>query len=73
MQEIQADRLALELMSRAGYPLEAAPAVWRRLAAIEGGAVLLRHFHPVTQERLAAIEDLVDGAPRATTAGMKPK
>jgi hypothetical protein len=72
-QEIQADRLALELMSRAGYPLEAAPAVWRSLAAVERGAVLLRDFHPVSPERLAAIEDLVGGASRATTAGAMPK
>lgn len=59
-QEIQADRLALELMSRAGYRLDALGEVWRRLAAATGGAVLLRDFHPVTPERLEAIDDLVN-------------
>jgi len=58
-QEIQADRLALELMSRAGYRLDALGEVWRRLDAATGGAVLLRDFHPVTPERLEAIDDLV--------------
>lgn len=72
-QEIQADRLALELMSRAGYSLDAAPAVWRRFAAVERGAVLLRDFHPVTPERLEAFEDLVSWAPAAATAGVMPK
>jgi len=72
-QEIRADRLALELMSRAGYSLDAAPEVWRRLAAVERGPLLLRDFHPVTPERLAAIEDLVSWAPRATVAGMTPR
>lgn len=68
-QEIQADRLALELMSRAGYPLDAVPEAWRRYAAVERGAVLLRDFHPVTPERLEAIEDLVSWEPATTTAG----
>ena len=72
-QEIQADRLALELLSRAGYTLGAAPEARRRFAAVERGAVLLRDFHPVTPERLEAIEDLVTWAPAATTAGATPK
>lgn len=58
-QEIQADRLALELLSRAGYRLDALGEVWRRLDEATGGAVLLRDFHPVTPERLEAIDDLV--------------
>lgn len=58
-QEIQADRLALELMSRAGYRLDALGEVWRRLDEATGGAVLLRDFHPVTPERLEAIDDVV--------------
>lgn len=71
-QEIQADRLALELLSRGGYPLNALGDVWRRLANVEGGAVLLRDFHPVTPERLEAIDDLVSLAPgtKTTVAGL---
>jgi len=69
-QEIQADRLALELMARAGEPLEALAAVWRRLGAVSSGAVLLRDFHPVTPERLEAIDDLVSLATGTRIAGV---
>jgi len=64
-QEIQADRLALELLSRAGYRLDAVAEVWRRLADVTTGAVLLRDFHPVTPERLEAIDDLARRPPQA--------
>jgi hypothetical protein len=73
VQEIAADRLALELMSRADYPLIALPEIWRRLAEVKSGAVLLRDFHPVTPERLEAIEDLVSLAPGTTSAGLFPQ
>lgn len=72
-QEIQADRLALELMSRAGYPLDAVAEVWRRLAGVTSGAVLLRDFHPVTPERIEAIEDVVSHTPGMTTAAELPQ
>jgi predicted Zn-dependent protease len=68
-----ADRLALELMARAGEPLDALAAVWRRLGAVASGAVLLRDFHPVTPERLEAIDDLVGLAPGTKTAGLVPQ
>lgn len=68
-QEIQADRLALELMSRAGYRLDAAGEVWRRLADVTSGAVLLRDFHPVSPVRLEAIDDLV-GLPAGTRTAL---
>lgn len=71
-QEIQADRVALELMSRAGYSLEAVGAVWRRVADAKNGAVLLRDFHPVTPERLEAIDDLVSLPPAVVTAAARP-
>jgi len=73
VQEIEADRLALELMLRADYPLSALPEIWRRLAEVKSGAVLLRDFHPVTPERLEAIEDLVSLAPGTTFAGLFPQ
>ena len=71
-QEIQADRLALELMARAGEPLDALAAVWRRLAAVSSGAVLLRDFHPVTPERFEAIDDLVSLVPGTQTGQLFP-
>ncbi len=69
-QEIEADRMALELMSRAGTPLSALVEVWRRLADVKSGAVLLRDFHPVTPERLDAVEDLVSLALGTRSAGL---
>ena len=72
-QEIEADRMALELMSRAGTPLSALVEVWRRLADVKSGAVLLRDFHPVTPERLDAVEDLVSWARGTTTSGLFPQ
>lgn len=72
-QEIEADRMALELMSRADTPLGALAELWRRLAEVKSGAVLLRDFHPVTPERLEAIEDLVSWARGPTTAGLFPQ
>jgi hypothetical protein len=70
VQEIEADRLARQLLSRAGTPPEALGEVWRRLAAVTSGAVLLRDFHPVTPERLEAIDDLVSWAPDMRSAGL---
>jgi hypothetical protein len=40
---------------------------------VKSGAVLLRDFHPVTPERLEAIEDLVSLAPGTTSAGLFPQ
>ena len=60
MQEIQADRAALELLARADYPMEALVEVWRRLAEVEPGTVLLGGFHPPSQERQAAVQNILN-------------
>ncbi|MDX1575940.1 MAG: M48 family metalloprotease [Kiloniellales bacterium] len=54
-QEIEADDLARQLLSRAGIRPEALADAWRRLANVTEGAVLLRDFHPATPERLNVI------------------
>ena len=59
MQEIHADRAALELMARAGYPMEALVDVWRRLAEVQHGRLLLWQFHALSQERQAALQDIL--------------
>ncbi len=58
-QEIQADRAALELLARADYYLEALVDVWQRLADAQPGTVLLGDFHPPSEERRAAVQDLL--------------
>lgn len=59
MQEIHADRAALELMARADYPMEALVDVWHRLAEVEHGRLLLWQFHSPGPERQAAVQDLL--------------
>lgn len=58
-QEIQADRAALELLARADYDLEALVDVWQRLADAQPGTVLLGDFHPPSEERRAAVQDIL--------------
>lgn len=60
MQEVEADRAALELLARADYPMDALVGVWQRLAETAGDGVLLDDFHPPSQERRAAVRHLLD-------------
>jgi len=60
LQEIQADRAALELLARADYPMEALVEVWQRLADVGDDAALLGDFHPSSEERQAAVQDILD-------------
>lgn len=60
LQEIQADRAALELLARAGYEMDALVEVWQRLAESQSAAMLLDDFHPPSEERRSAIQDLLD-------------
>lgn len=67
-QELEADRLGLELMHRAGYRAEEAAALWRRMDAAGGaGPPSFLSTHPAPRERIAAIEAMlpqVTGAAR---------
>jgi hypothetical protein len=72
LQEIQADRAALELLARADYSMEALVEVWRRLAEVEPGTVLLGDFHPPSQERQAAVQDILTQVRSENGAG-KPE
>ncbi len=59
--EQAADTVALELLARAGIDPGVAPAAWRKIAA-QGGAVPdVAALHPVSPQRLAAIEAAVPG------------
>jgi len=59
MQEIQADRAALELMARADYPMESLVEVWHRLAEVQHGRLPLWQSHALSQERQAAVQDIL--------------
>ncbi len=54
--DAEADTLALAILARAGYALDAAPELWRRLAEAKAPLTV---SHPAAPERLAAMQDAV--------------
>jgi beta-barrel assembly-enhancing protease len=60
-QDANADRLALYLLTRAGYGIDHVAAFWKRLAESYPASVRDSHtaLHPATEQRLAAIADTV--------------
>jgi hypothetical protein len=56
--EIEADRVGLQLMARAGFDTSAADAVWTRLNNT-GAATLLSRTHPTGKARQAALRQAV--------------
>lgn len=50
------DKLALAILARAGYALDAAPQLWRRLAEAKSPLTV---SHPAPPERLAAMQDAI--------------
>jgi predicted Zn-dependent protease len=65
-QELEADRVGLEYMARAGYDPAAAIRFWRKMQAQGGGKVpAFLSTHPADAERIARLEELVPAARRA--------
>jgi predicted Zn-dependent protease len=64
-QELEADRLGLFTMAKAGYDPREAAELWRRMEQRGGGGSALLSTHPAPRERIQAIEAL---APEATRA-----
>lgn len=54
--EQEADYVGLHLLARAGYPLDGASDVWRRLGAKNPKIIRHRRTHPTTPERFLAME-----------------
>lgn len=59
MQELEADRLSLELMHNAGFDPAGALSFWRRMAGDGADALEWMSTHPADERRLAALEALV--------------
>src|SRR5690606_21684649 len=59
-QELEADRLGLFTMAKAGYDPNEAAALWRRMGRQNGGTGIpaLLSTHPAPQDRIEAIEAL---------------
>ncbi|GGK35937.1 Zn-dependent protease [Salinarimonas ramus] len=70
-QELEADRLGLFMMARAGYDPEEAVGLWQRMdAASAGGPPAILSTHPAPQDRIEAIRAMLPEA-RAATAGAR--
>ena len=57
--EIEADRLGLMLMARAGYDLEAAPTFWRRFGKDHGLGIFADPTHPGWRKREAMLRAVI--------------
>lgn len=60
--EAEADYVGLYFTARAGFEIEKAPNLWRRMAAANPGGIQQRGFgasHPSTPERFLALEKIV--------------
>jgi Zn-dependent protease with chaperone function len=72
--EHEADYVALYILARAGYDIDKAPAVWRKMAALNPDNIRYAHTHPTTAERFVymrkAIEEIK--AKRKSKSPLKP-
>jgi beta-barrel assembly-enhancing protease len=69
--EKEADYVGLYLTARAGYPVDDAPNVWRRMPMQNPGAIDLATTHPSTPERFLALQATVTEIKRKQVAGEK--
>lgn len=68
-QELEADRIGLFLMAKAGYDPEAAVTLWTRMDAIGGGRFpAILSTHPAPRTRIEEIRELIPAARAAGTA-----
>jgi predicted Zn-dependent protease len=58
-QELEADRLGLFMMAKAGYDPQDAADLWRRMDGIGDGGPAILSTHPAPQARIEAIEALI--------------
>lgn len=58
--ETEADRIGIELAARAGFDPKAAPALWQKMLAAEGGGGQLEWLstHPASEKRMAYLASL---------------
>jgi predicted Zn-dependent protease len=67
-QELEADRLGLFLMAKAGYDPREAAELWSRMDERDGGGPAILSTHPAPRERIKAIEALIPDAIKAAKA-----
>jgi predicted Zn-dependent protease len=64
-QELEADRLGLFTMAKAGYDPREAVTLWRRMERMGGGGPALLSTHPAPAARIQAIEAIIPEIPAA--------
>ncbi len=67
-QELEADRLGLFTMAKAGYDPREAAELWRRMEERGGGPPAILSTHPAPRDRIQAIEVLIPEIARASGA-----
>ncbi len=67
-QELEADRLGVFMMAKAGYDPRDAAELWRRMEARGGGAPAILSTHPAPRDRIEAIEAMIPEAIHAARA-----
>ncbi len=68
-QELEADRLGVFMMARAGYDPEESVALWQRMDAVaRGGLPAILSTHPAPADRIEAIRELIGPAREAAQA-----
>ncbi len=67
-QELEADRLGLFTMAKAGYDPREASELWRRMDERGGGQPAILSTHPAPRDRIQAIEALIPEVTRAVGA-----
>lgn len=66
-QELEADRLGLFTMAKAGFDPKEAVSLWQRMAERGGGPPAVLSTHPAPRDRITAIEALIPEARRAAS------
>ena len=64
-QELEADRLGLLTMAKAGYDPHEAAELWRRMDQQGGGIPAVLSTHPAPQDRIEAIQAMIPEAIKA--------
>ncbi len=66
-QELEADRLGLFTMAKAGYDPREAVSLWRRMERVGGGGPAILSTHPAPAARIKAIEAIIPEIAPATS------
>ena len=70
-QELEADRLGLFTMAKAGYDPRQAASLWQRMEQQGGGGPAILSTHPAPQDRIRAIEALIPEVTQAARGSFR--